>query len=445
MASDLLSIAKSGSKAARIALDITAHNIANASTDGYIRRSAKTEEIAAPGPLGSINNVSLSGVRVGGIIRNADQFRLSEVRRTTADVSRADAELSGLEKIETAVEGSRIYDGIVDFESALQHLSADPVNPSLRAAAIEAARAAASNFNVADASLKAVGDGVRFEASEGVKNANTLMEEIARVNVKMTRAPEGSSDQVALLDRRDQLLKELSGEVGVFTSVDANNMVEVRIGSSTGPVLVSQGTSATMSMQQGADGTISFEVDGAAVTVGSGALAGHEQALDEVAAMQTELDDLAMSLADAVNTVQTNGSALDGTPGTAMFAGTGAGDLALAFENGALIATAPAGAEPNSRDPGNLGAMSAALETAGVAAGADKILFDISATVKGRSITRDTLATIADNATVSLQAQAGVDLDAEAVNLVRYQQAFQASGRVMQVASDLFDTIIGIR
>ena len=113
MASDLLSIAKSGSKAARIALDITAHNIANASTDGYIRRSAKTEEIAAPGPLGSINNVSLSGVRVGGIIRNADQFRLSEVRRTTADVSRADAELSGLEKIETAVEGSRIYDGIL--------------------------------------------------------------------------------------------------------------------------------------------------------------------------------------------------------------------------------------------------------------------------------------------------------------------------------------------
>jgi len=33
----------------------------------------------------------------------------------------------------------------------------------------------------------------------------------------------------------------------------------------------------------------------------------------------------------------------------------------------------------------------------------------------------------------------------EAVNLIRYQQAFEASGRVMQVASDLFDTILGIR
>ena len=44
-----------------------------------------------------------------------------------------------------------------------------------------------------------------------------------------------------------------------------------------------------------------------------------------------------------------------------------------------------------------------------------------------------------------LAAQAGVDLDEEAVNLVRFQQAFQASGRVMQVASDIFDSILGIR
>jgi flagellar hook-associated protein 1 FlgK len=42
-------------------------------------------------------------------------------------------------------------------------------------------------------------------------------------------------------------------------------------------------------------------------------------------------------------------------------------------------------------------------------------------------------------------AQAGVDLDTEAINLTRFQQAFQASGRVMQVASNLFDTILAIK
>lgn len=74
----------------------------------------------------------------------------------------------------------------------------------------------------------------------------------------------------------------------------------------------------------------------------------------------------------------------------------------------------------------------------------DAAIFDISSTVQGRSISRDALVTIASNASIALSAQAGVDLDQEAVNLMRFQQAFQASGRIMQVASDLFDTIIGI-
>ena len=44
-----------------------------------------------------------------------------------------------------------------------------------------------------------------------------------------------------------------------------------------------------------------------------------------------------------------------------------------------------------------------------------------------------------------LDSQAGVNLDEEAVNLVRYQQAFQACGKAIQVASTLFDTLLAIR
>lgn len=42
------------------------------------------------------------------------------------------------------------------------------------------------------------------------------------------------------------------------------------------------------------------------------------------------------------------------------------------------------------------------------------------------------------------QSESGVNLDEEATNLIRYQQAYQASGKVMQVVSDLFDTLISI-
>lgn len=47
--------------------------------------------------------------------------------------------------------------------------------------------------------------------------------------------------------------------------------------------------------------------------------------------------------------------------------------------------------------------------------------------------------------TASQQALSGVNLDEEAANLLRYQQAYQASGKVIQIASTLFDTILAIK
>lgn len=42
------------------------------------------------------------------------------------------------------------------------------------------------------------------------------------------------------------------------------------------------------------------------------------------------------------------------------------------------------------------------------------------------------------------QAESGVNLDEEAANLLRYQQAFQAAGEFMQIASTLFETLLTI-
>jgi flagellar hook-associated protein 1 FlgK len=127
-----------------------------------------------------------------------------------------------------------------------------------------------------------------------------------------------------------------------------------------------------------------------------------------------------------------------------MFSGTDAASFSLALTNGSQIATAPAGAAAKSLDTTNLDALRNALGNADPAGKMDSILFDVSSAVSGRTVTRDAEDHFR-SAKTTLAAQSGVDLDSEAVNLVRYQQAFQASGRVMQVASNIFDTLIGIR
>jgi flagellar hook-associated protein 1 FlgK len=52
--------------------------------------------------------------------------------------------------------------------------------------------------------------------------------------------------------------------------------------------------------------------------------------------------------------------------------------------------------------------------------------------------------TLVDHATQSLQQISGVNLDEEAANLLRYQQAYQASAKILESASKVFDEIIAL-
>lgn len=445
MASDLLSIARSGAQAARIALDVTAQNIANASSQNYVRRSVSLGEVASTGGYGRVGDVSLSGVRLDRVVRNADLFRQAEMRRTGSDAARAGAELAELENIESAVEQSGLYPAIVKFEGALQQLTADPVSPSLRAAVIEDARTLTRTFNLAAQSLDAVGEGLRLEAADSVDQLNLHATELARVNLRLARVADASSDQSALLDQRDGLLQKLSQYTAVSTTIAADNTVEVRLGSSTGPQLITGGSAAPLAMQTAANGTIGFTLGTSPVTLTGGSLAGRAQALTTLDSTRSALDTIATALATAANSTQAGGAALDGSAGQPLFSGSTAAGITMTLTNGALLATAPVGSAAGSRDPANLTALRAALSGADISGKTSRLLFTVSSTVAARKTTMEALGSIADSARLALQTQAGVDLNAEAVNLIRFQQAFQANGRAMQVATTLFDILLGIR
>lgn len=51
---------------------------------------------------------------------------------------------------------------------------------------------------------------------------------------------------------------------------------------------------------------------------------------------------------------------------------------------------------------------------------------------------------LADHATEALQSYSGVNLDEEAANLMRYQQAYQASAKVLAIATKLFDELLAL-
>ena len=59
-------------------------------------------------------------------------------------------------------------------------------------------------------------------------------------------------------------------------------------------------------------------------------------------------------------------------------------------------------------------------------------------------VTSSAAGNLLSQTTLSAQNESGVNLDEEAANLLRYQQAYQAAGKVMQIASQLFDVLLSI-
>jgi flagellar hook-associated protein 1 FlgK len=445
MGADLLSIGSSGARVARSALDVTANNIANASSDGYVRRSVAVGEVSGGTNLAAPTAINLAGARITGIVRNADAFRQSEVRRTGSDAARAAAEVQGLENVESALEQTGVYPSIVAFEGSIKQLLSDPTDGSLRAQVVENGRTMAQTFNTASQSLDAAARGLQFEAQDGVNQVNRIAGELGRVNLRLMRSADTSSDQSGLLDQRDTLLQQLSDHADITTTINADKSVSVMLGGPTGAALVSGATTNTLAMSTAANGTLSFTVNSQATTLASGAIAGKAQALVELGSARTQLDTIAAGIVTTMNTAQASGVDLAGNAGPPLFSGTGAANIAMVASGGGAIATAPAGAAAGSRDVTNLNTMRSALTSADPAGAMDTLLFGVSSAVAGRTTTRDALESISTSARIALAAQAGVNLDDEAVNLVRFQQAYQASARVMQVASDIFDSILAIR
>ncbi len=61
------------------------------------------------------------------------------------------------------------------------------------------------------------------------------------------------------------------------------------------------------------------------------------------------------------------------------------------------------------------------------------------------TVSQQAQATLLSEAQTNQQSFSGVNLDEEAANLLRYQQAYQASAKIIDISSRLFDTLIGLR
>lgn len=99
---------------------------------------------------------------------------------------------------------------------------------------------------------------------------------------------------------------------------------------------------------------------------------------------------------------------------------------------------------PGSRDNGNLEGLAALRRSGGFENRASEIVSANASALFGKRQVAEAQNAILEGAAAARDAISGVNLDQEAVDLMRFQQAYQASSRIIQVSRDIFQSILDV-
>lgn len=332
---DILSNSVSGLLAVQRALTTTGQNVSNANTEGYSRQ---TVNMSARDPQFVGNGYVGTGTQVQSITRSFDQFVESQLRDATSDSSRLTF-VSDFASQVTGVLGdseSGISQATGAFFDAAGDVAANPTDTTARNAFLNEAEALAGRFNQMDSQLAKLDDGVGRQASSMAGEVNTLASEVAELNGKITTATQQNPNSPPndLLDRRDQLVKDIADRIDIRVDDDGNGALNLAVGS--GQALVTGNTSNELSARNSPAG-LNIEISGRDITsrVAGGQLGGMVDAQSTlITPLRNELGRVAATMAQEVNAVQEAGVDLNGDDGRPLFTDIGDFEPAVSSDRG---------------------------------------------------------------------------------------------------------------
>ncbi|HTW23278.1 MAG TPA: flagellar hook-associated protein FlgK [Candidatus Baltobacteraceae bacterium] len=449
-----LSIAVGSLDADQGAIAVTTNNLANANTPGYDRQIVQFSE-NEPIVVGNLvfgGGVTLDQAQT--VRSNVLQLQLNQETQTSGQL---DAFVTGMSQVQTLFNetaGTGLQTPLSAFFSSLQQLATNPSDSSLRVGVISAAQNLSTAFNQASSALTTQQSDLNQSVQQSVSQVNSYTSQIAQLNNQITGLTQNGEDPSTLIEQRDVALQNLSNVIGVSIISGQNNNITVTTGNGS-PLVVGDQSFDLQTQVNAATGLQDVYSQGQDITtqISSGELGGQIQVRDQqIPSVLNQLDTLAAGIENAVNTQSEAGFDANGNPGTALFTtpptGTtgAAANMAVVISNPSLIA---ASSDGTSGSNGNANAL-AALANQNIVAGQTPTSY-YSGTVFqiGNAVANATSEqTAAQQVTQQLQNQigalSGVSLNEEAANLAQFQNAYDASARVVTVIDELTQEAINL-
>lgn len=447
--SDLLQIGRSGVVAYRTALATVGENVSNAETEGYSRRKVVLNESAVSSSNNYLYRSSavFGGVEAGSVQRIFDNYRSTYARFANSEAARADAKATWLDTAEAALDDSDVGLGVKmsSVFTAAEAMSADVSSDTNRLTLLTALGNAVNQFKTTSTALRSAGDGVSTAAQNSVAKLNDDLRTLVQINSALRRAGEGSSGQALLQDQRDQVLQSISNTVGIDVKLEDDGRATVKLlGDGTVTLVDAASTNAGyVGLVASDSGRFSLIASGfggeMAMNPQSGALAGLADAANLIASRREALDTIAGRFAQVINEWNAAGVDRNGDPGAALITGTTADTLEVATTDLSKIAAAKGGVAN-----GNALALKDYRNASGPEAQWSQLVSAHAQSVSAAKAEQSATASQRDGAYQQLDDVTGVDLDVEAAQLLRFQQAYNGSARIIQIARETLQEILGL-
>ncbi|WP_434625200.1 flagellar hook-associated protein FlgK [Azospirillum sp. B2RO_4] len=208
-----LTSALSGLRMTQQQAAMVSHNLANATTAGYVRRDLDLSAVTTAGRG--------AGVRVDAVARKVDELLIRDARFETSRYSGQEARASALADYALVLgqpqDEKSVSTQLSKLQQAFSRLHDMPNDDAARNAVVSQATALADGLNRAAEAAQTVQEDARGRLQTSVDAVNTSLQRISELNGRIATLETRGGDAGDLRDERDRLLDRVSQEIGIRT------------------------------------------------------------------------------------------------------------------------------------------------------------------------------------------------------------------------------------
>lgn len=231
---DTFTIAKRGLSVQNGNINTSAHNIANASTEGYSRQ---TNVVQTTRPAGGTSKFECSaagqvgtGAQITTITRIRNEFVDYQLREANGKVSNSQVTYEFLSKIEDILgetSDTGIQGLVSQFYSSLQSLTTASSSTSVKGVVLQNALTLTNNLNSVYTQLEKQLSNAQEQLGTQISEVNGYLDQINDLNKQISRMTALGQTPNDLMDSRDLLIDKVSLKFGINIDKQSLNTIDL--------------------------------------------------------------------------------------------------------------------------------------------------------------------------------------------------------------------------